>query len=152
MNKFLIIALIVVFAIILFFIVLGQKSQQGAPLGLQNNKLQTCPDTPNCVSSEENVDPEHFITPMSLVKQTPEQIMEKVNKAVLALNGVVKTRESHYLAATFTSSLFRYVDDFEVRFDQEQQLVHFRSASRVGKSDFGANRKRVEAMKKLLQE
>ncbi|MFT5709087.1 MAG: hypothetical protein ACI9ES_003394 [Oceanospirillaceae bacterium] len=151
MNKFLIIALITVFAISVYFIILGQKSKQGAALGLQNNKLQACPETPNCVSSEENVDVEHFVTPISLVNQTPEQVMENVNKAVLALNGVVEKRDNHYLAATFTSSLFHYVDDFEVRFDSEQQLVHFRSASRVGKSDFGANRKRVEAIKKLLQ-
>ena len=56
----------------------------------------------------------------------------------------------NYLYAECTSFLFRFTDDLEVYVDKESKLIHFRSASRVGHSDLGANRKRVEKLKELL--
>jgi uncharacterized protein (DUF1499 family) len=58
--------------------------------------------------------------------------------------GVIATEQADYIAATFTSPLFGFVDDLEIRFDFDARLIHFRSASRVGYGDLGANRKRVE--------
>jgi uncharacterized protein (DUF1499 family) len=53
---------------------------------------------------------------------------------------------------TFASALFGFVDDLEIRIDAEVGSIHLRSASRVGKSDLGANRKRVEIIQKLYRE
>ncbi|MDQ6965890.1 MAG: DUF1499 domain-containing protein, partial [Mariprofundaceae bacterium] len=58
--------------------------------------------------------------------------------------------DDDYLHATFTSRLFRFVDDVELHRDAASGVVHIRSASRVGHSDFGVNRKRVEVIRKLL--
>ena len=62
-----------------------------------------------------------------------------------------KNRKDDYLAVTFTSSIFRFVDDLEIRIDTDQQLIHLRSASRVGRSDGGVNRKRLERLKMAFQ-
>ena len=59
--------------------------------------------------------------------------------------------KTDYLAATFTSSLFRFVDDLELRIDTGQKTIHLRSASRVGHGDGGVNRKRVEQLKNSFQ-
>ena len=61
------------------------------------------------------------------------------------------TETENYLYAECTSFLFRFTDDLEVYVDSEKKLIHFRSASRVGHSDLGANRKRVENLKSLLK-
>ena len=58
---------------------------------------------------------------------------------------VIEQQESDYLYAVFTSPLMRFKDDVEVYIDESSNLVHFRSASRVGYSDLGVNRKRYEA-------
>ena len=52
-----------------------------------------------------------------------------------------------YIRATFTTFLFRFTDDVEFLFDDEKKLIHMRSASRVGYSDLGTNRRRCEAIR-----
>ena len=63
------------------------------------------------------------------------------------MGGSIQAEKTDYLAATFTSSIFRFVDDLEIRIDTGQEMIHLRSASRVGHSDGGVNRKRVELLK-----
>ena len=46
---------------------------------------------------------------------------------------------------------FSFVDDINVVLDTETNLIHIRSASRKGHSDFGVNRKRIEALRLQLQ-
>lgn len=60
--------------------------------------------------------------------------------------------ENNYLHVEFRSAFFRFVDDVEFLIDPEEQLIHFRSASRVGYSDFGVNRDRMERIRKALGE
>ena len=67
------------------------------------------------------------------------------------MGGSIQAEETDYLAATFTSSVFRFVDDLELRIDADQKTIHLRSASRVGHGDGGANRKRVELLKNSFQ-
>ena len=76
--------------------------------------------------------------------------MSAIAQIISDLGGKIAIQNDHYIAATFTSLVFRFVDDFEVRLDTEQRLIHFRSASRVGTSDFGVNRKRVAAVKQIF--
>jgi len=58
---------------------------------------------------------------------------------------------THYVHATYTSRVFRFIDDVEFLFDEEKHLIQVRSASRKGYSDFGANRKRIEAIRKRFR-
>ena len=63
---------------------------------------------------------------------------------------VVKSTDT-YLHAEFTSPLFRFVDDAEFSFDTKRDEIHFRSASRVGYSDLGANRDRMNAIREQFE-
>jgi uncharacterized protein (DUF1499 family) len=76
----------------------------------------------------------------------------QVQLALLDLGGVIVLVENGYLAATFQSPLFRFVDDVELRLDRPSGVIHIRSASRVGRSDLGKNRERVEAIRRRFNE
>jgi uncharacterized protein (DUF1499 family) len=60
----------------------------------------------------------------------------------------VITESNGYLYAEFTSTIFRFVDDVEFLIDVKAQVIHVRSASRLGTSDLGVNRTRVEKIRK----
>lgn len=60
------------------------------------------------------------------------------------------TVDSDYLHAVFTSRIFRFKDDLELRMDRENRIIHLRSASRTGYSDFGVNRKRAEQFRNFF--
>ena len=68
------------------------------------------------------------------------------------MGGNIQVENDNYLAATFTSSIFRFVDDLEIRIDLDQKIIHLRSASRVGRSDGGVNRERIKRLKSLYQQ
>lgn len=59
----------------------------------------------------------------------------------------VVTATDDYLHVEFTSAIWRFVDDVVFTVDGVARLIHVRSASRVGHYDFGANRRRVEAIR-----
>ncbi len=111
--------------------------------------LAACPDSPNCVSSqEEPSDSEHHIAALPLGTRDADQALAELQDVVLAQpRAVVQVIKGPYVAATFTSKIFRWVDDVEFLIDEEAGVVHVRSASRVGKSDLGVNRKRVETLR-----
>ena len=141
-----------VLAFVVYLFALGQWSRSGAPPGMTNGSLAACPDTPNCVCSEYPADSAHFIEPLPMTGASKTQAISALTAAVDALGGRVTSLEDDYLAVTFTSGLFRFVDDVEFRIDAAGELVHVRSASRVGRSDLGANRKRVESIRAFLQD
>ena len=137
------IAILVVVAVIALF-VLGKVSESGQAPGIVDGRLTHCPEKPNCVCSEYHRDARHFIEPLELTDQSAENGAAKVRAIIIELGGVIKSERADYIAATFTSPLFRFVDDLEIRIDRDEALIHFRSASRVGHGDLGANLKRVE--------
>jgi len=139
MKKFVIILIGLVLFVCMAFFALGKKSQSGSPIGLQSGKLAECPNSPNVVSSEDGTPDKKQVTPL-------QGSMEQAKAAILALGGTVTSENDGYLSATFTSGIFKFVDDVELR-PGESGYVHIRSASRVGYSDRGANRKRVEAIR-----
>ena len=147
MEKLLIIiASIALFVIIVFFI-FGYMSNSGEAYGLVEGRLKQCPDKPNCVSSEFVSDAEHYIEPLVYSVDQATQVLPRLKMIIGEMGGSVQLEKADYLAATFTSSLFRFVDDLELRIDTVQKTIHLRSASRVGHSDLGVNRKRVERLK-----
>ena len=152
MKIFLLASALIVVIISLYFAYLGYQSRSQIPpsLGIVNNSLLPCPDSPNCVSSEAGTKAKQFVSPHNVTESHNGLILGKVNTAVLTLGGKIQSKTDHYLYATFKSKLFGFVDDFEVRYDQTQAVLHFRGASRVGKSDFDVNKKRVQAVTDLL--
>ena len=113
-------------------------------LGVREGRLAQCKRTPNCVSSQANPsDLEHYIAPI-------HGSMAAVREAVLAMprTAIVEETES-YLYAEFRTRLLRYVDDVE--FFSDGRVIHVRSCSRLGRRDFGVNRRRVEELRRLIE-
>ena len=148
--KIILIAAVCIFILIItYFIVLGIQSKSGPIPGLINGKLTKCPEKPNCVCSEFKEDSAHFVQPIVFQNEAIIGI-EVIKEIVVEMGGVVDSESDQYLAATFSSNLFGFVDDFEIRIDSDQKNIQLRSASRVGKSDLGANLKRVDQFKSLM--
>lgn len=126
---------------------LGKMSATGAAPGLRDGKLQPCPVTPNCVCSEYARDPAHAIEALEILAENANRAMPRLKKIVAKLGGKVITSREDYLATTFTSPLFGFVDDVEFRIDASRTTIHIRSASRVGHGDLGANRERIESIR-----
>jgi len=121
-------------------------------LGIDSGKLKACPDTPNCVSSQA-ADEQHFIEPM-LVLANPDETREIILKTLDEFSRVKVTDvQANYIHAEFTSMIFRFVDDVEFYFPTSEAgvvRVDIRSASRIGSSDLGVNRKRMEAIREKI--
>jgi len=115
-------------------------------LGAKDGRLAPCRSTPNCVSSQADpADGEHYIAPIAF-----RGSMDEVRRAVESMpRATVITAQASYLYAEFRTKLMRYVDDVEIL--KSGDILHVRSASRLGRRDFGVNRKRVEALRSLIQ-
>jgi len=122
------------------FFLLAKTSQAAeTKKGLINGKLRLCPNSPNCVSSESAMIPPIILTDTEL-----KPAWEQLQKIIVKQGGEIQSQTDNYLAAKYTSAIFRFVDDVEARLDEENNIIHLRSGSRVGYYDFGANRRRVE--------
>jgi uncharacterized protein (DUF1499 family) len=143
-------AAVVAVGYVAFMIVLSATARRPPDLGATGGRLAACPASPNCVSTQA-ADDAHRIDPLTYAG-TAAEAMERL-KAVLAAHPRTKvaTATDAYLHAECTTALFRFVDDVEFLIDDENKVIHFRSASRVGRSDLGVNRKRMEAIRAAFQ-
>jgi uncharacterized protein (DUF1499 family) len=121
-------------------------------LGVKDGKLPRCKRTPNCVSSQaEPGDAGHYIAPIAF-KGGALEAMAAARKAIEGMERAVVIRhEGNYLYAEFRSKLMRFVDDLELTYDESSGVLHVRSASRLGRRDFGVNRARVEALRARIE-
>lgn len=140
--------LIVIFGVIL--IALSVASRKQPELGLADGQLRPCPATPNCVCSEYQ-GKNSYIEPLGY-PDTEEAAWARLKQVITETGGAVMVEEDNYLHAVYKTSLLRFVDDVAFRLDKNQQVIHVRSASRVGRSDFGTNRKRVEKIRAAFGE
>jgi uncharacterized protein (DUF1499 family) len=110
------------------------------------HRLAPCPSSPNCVSSQAT-DARHRVEPITYTGNAAEA-MRRLRGVI---EGMPRTRivnaSDSALRAEFTSRLFRFVDDVDCIADPAAGVIQIRSASRVGYSDLGANRSRVEAIR-----
>ena len=115
-------------------------------LGARQGRLAPCPSSPNCVSSLAD-DEMHRIVPLPF-SGTAGAAIDRLAGTVRSLpRASVITATETYLHAEFRSAIFRFVDDVEFLVDEPAGVIHVRSASRVGSSDLGVNRRRVEAIR-----
>lgn len=138
-------------------------------LGVQKNPpaLALCPPTPNCIStSEELNDPSHFVPPWTYNPQdgrgrkhpvSREQAMKELLDVIKSTKPdnstpkIVEQRED-YVYVEYESPIFGFVDDVEFWFPPgNRSIVEYRSASRLGQTDFDANRKRIRALRLALE-
>ncbi len=120
-------------------------------LGVRDGKLAPCPSTPNCVCSQSE-DAGHKIEPLTY-KSTPQVAFTQLKQAIESQPRTkIITQSPNYLYAEFTSAIMKFVDDVEFYLDEDAKVIHVRSASRLGQSDLGVNRKRIETIRAKLQE
>jgi uncharacterized protein (DUF1499 family) len=134
------------FALVVFVIFTSCSGNRPANLGINEGKLAPCPESPNCVSSQ-STDKKHFIDPLSYDGSLAEAWEKLVSIIQTMKRSQIISQEDTYIYAEFTSALFRFVDDVEFYFDDTAKTIHMRSASRVGYSDLGVNRKRIETIR-----
>ena len=120
--------------------------------GVQDGRLAPCPGPPNCVSTQAPPDDKaHYIQPVAFsgeAKRAMRALSEAVGEA--PRSKIIK-KDKRYLHAEFRSRVFRFVDDVEFFVDNTAKLVHFRSASRVGRGDMGVNRRRMEGLRAAIE-
>ena len=153
--KFALIFIVAVALLICFYFVFLAATAKVPETGLLDGKLRPCPDKPNCVNSEsmEGKSDGHDIEPIALAD--PEKlsaIWAELPQIIEASGGAVQQHDEGYLWAEYTSTVFRFVDDLEIRMDLENQQLQVRSASRSGTSDLGVNRKRVETLRLMIEQ
>ena len=122
------------------------SGKRPANLGVKEGHLAECPKTPNCVSSQ-SADAAHNIEPLAFDAE-PAEAFSKL-KAVLQSqnNAKIIAEGENYLYAEFTSPIMGFVDDVEFYLDEGAKVIQVRSASRLGESDLGVNRQRIEAIR-----
>jgi uncharacterized protein (DUF1499 family) len=129
---------------------LACAGQRPAGLGVEGARLAPCPASPNCVSSDAG-DERHAVADLELAAPAPEA-WRAAREAVAALPRTRTVAESEgYLHAECRSALFRFVDDLELHLRADAGRIAVRSASRVGRSDLGVNRRRVEDLRAALR-
>jgi uncharacterized protein (DUF1499 family) len=121
-------------------------------LGVTDGRLARPRSTPNCVSSQADpADKEHYIAPIAF-KGSALDAIAAARKAVEAMpRATVIRHEGNYLYAEFRSKVMGFVDDVEFAYDEKAGVLHVRSASRLGRRDFGVNRARVEQLRGIIE-
>ena len=114
-------------------------------------QLVSCPETPNCVSSLSR-DENAYIIPLTYVG-SPEIAQSVLITALEELpRTVVVQVEDGYVRAESRSATMRFVDDLEFVFENGSGIINVRSAARLGKSDLGVNRARIERLREIFNE
>ena len=124
----------------------ARSAPAASTLGVVGGKLPPCPDSPNCVSSQ-TADAEHqvdgipFVGDAAAAQARMRQVLAEMPRTRIVVD------EPGYLRAEFRTLIFDYVDDGEFYFDTAAGVIQVRSASRLGYSDLGANRARIETIR-----
>lgn len=126
---------------------MGAMSQRPPKtLGPVAGKLADCPGRPNCVSSQAS-DDAFRVAPFAF-GDTPALAWDRLKAAVSSMPGArIISEDDQYLHVEFRSRIFRFVDDVELLLDVPGNKIDVRSASRLGYSDMGANRRRIEQLR-----
>lgn len=123
---------------------------RSVPAGESMERLAPCPASPNCVSTE--ADDEHFIAPIPYTGAADAALQRLRDVLAREPRTTVVEVQGNYLHAEARSRVFRFVDDIEFQLEPQRRLIHVRSASRVGYSDFGVNRRRVERIREAFRD
>lgn len=135
------------------------RGSKPADLGVTEGRLKPPSVTRNSVSSQASLHPDHpqrayaDIDPFDLHGQSPEVALDRLEALLRQRPDVVGvSRQGAYIHAEAQTRLMKYVDDVEFWFNPERQVLEVRSASRLGREDFAANRQRLEALRVAYSE
>jgi uncharacterized protein (DUF1499 family) len=137
------VALVALYGLALLVVVL--ISERPDTLGVEDGELAPCPSTLNCVSTQSD-DAEHGMEPLTYNGSDADAHQRLLN----IIEEMPRTRlievTPTYIYAEFRTPTFRFVDDVEFYISEASNVIHFRSASRLGESDLGLNRRRMEGI------
>jgi uncharacterized protein (DUF1499 family) len=119
------------------------------PTDVGTGVLAPCPDKPNCVRSGA-ADPRHAIAPINATAPLADALATLVGIAAVMPGARVVTARTDYAHLEFATPLMGFVDDVELAVDAAGGVIQVRSASRVGTSDFGVNRKRIDDLRRAF--
>lgn len=145
------VVLVVAVFIALREVIIPNASPRPDDLGVTDGTLKDCPNSPNCVSTQAPAGDSHAMEPVRFdgdIAAAQEAILSTIR--AMPRTHIV-TVEDDYIYAEFRSSLMGYIDDVEFYIDAANGVIHFRSASRLGQGDLGANRNRMEEISEKLR-
>ncbi|MDY6932171.1 MAG: DUF1499 domain-containing protein [Halobacteriota archaeon] len=139
--------------IIISLIIVNIMSKGPRYLGVDNGFFKKCPKSPNCISTQSDPSDEgHYMEPIKY-STTKEEAYENILEVINSMKRTkIITKSDSYIHAEFRIKILIFVDDVEFYIDDENKVIHFRSASRVGYSDTGLNRRRMEDFVVLFNE
>lgn len=112
-------------------------------------ELARCPSSPNCVSSADAGD-SHYISPIT-IQGDPDAAWQTLHDILAADDSIeISASEAHYIRAEATTRILRFTDDVEFLLKRKDGQIDIRSASRIGHSDLGKNRKRMEEIRQRM--
>ena len=127
-----------------------QLSPRPTNLGVTDGQLTQCPGSPNCVNSQATsgyaaIEPIPFNGDPTIAKNRILDVIKDMERTTL-----VEERDD-YIYAEFRSAMWGFIDDVEFYVDAEESVIHFRSASRLGRSDLQANRQRMMDIRRRFE-
>jgi uncharacterized protein (DUF1499 family) len=148
MQNILFYVLLTVAVYVLYMVGLAVYSWQRPELGTVNGALTPCGSKPNCVCSQGSA-AERTVAALPIGSRSPAEAFDRARDSVESLPRVTLiTAEPGYVRYECCTQLFRFADDVELLLDEAAGVIHVRSASRVGYSDMGVNRGRVEEIRR----
>ena len=151
MSRLMAIALTIFLTLTGTFIFPAATLADSSNLGVIDNHLAACPSSPNCVVSQ-NGDEKHAIEPIpyDVDRDKAKETLLKVLTVVPRTEVIEQTDD--YIHALSKSRIFKFIDDVEFYFPTDENVIHIRSASRVGESDLGVNRRRMEQIRLAMED
>lgn len=131
--------------------------QRPKTLGVHDGRLAECPNKPNCVCSvspgtvPDDANP-HHVHPLTYEGDAGKAWQRLIKVLEAEHNAQIISRSGSYVHAEFTSTGLGFVDDVEFHLRESEQRIHVRSASRLGYSDWGVNRQRVERLREAFDD
>lgn len=142
---------LVILGVITRFILVPMTSSRPTNLGWQGGSFTACPDKMNCVSSTAAPDHRLYIAPIPFRGSVQEAHDHLLSILTEIPRHVIVSDESHYIHAEFSSLMMGFVDDSEFYIDADAQVIHVRSAARLGYGDMGVNRNRIEHIREQFR-
>ena len=136
-------------AVLVFMLV--KNARTPSHLGITNGELAPVPKTPNGVSSQTN-DPDKLVAPFPF-KGDLDKTKALIKQALQAYgNMIIRSETDDYIHAVNTTPVLRFKDDLEFYFLNDERIVHVRSASRIGYSDLGLNKRRYTRLMEIYND
>lgn len=158
--RFLVVVFWVLLGLAILVLLAGQlgwlSGRQPDNLGVRDGRLKPPSRTPNSVTSQASLWPDSNQRDYAQIDPLPFQgdgaaAMARLQDVVKSMPGArIVTASPDYVYAQFTTRWLKFVDDVEFCLLPGDRVIQVRSASRVGRKDFGVNRQRVEAIRARL--